>query len=145
MAAQRLEQAITAELQDMDLARAIFRVDMQSDQYRAPFGSAQDRRKQAANPSNSEEYDSIEGMAATANGIDNIEFLWSANPGEPPRSLAKIASGGELSRLMLAVKSVLCRNDLVSVYVFDEVDTGLGGKAADSVSRATIKRLRLHI
>ncbi len=68
-------------------------------------------------------------------GIDELEFLWSANPGEMARSLAKIASGGELSRVMLAVKRVLCLHDLVSLYVFDEVDTGLGGKAADSIGK----------
>ena len=70
-----------------------------------------------------------------AEGFDEIELMWSANPGEPPKPLAKIASGGELSRLMLGVKAVLRHRDLVSLYVFDEVDTGLGGKAADCIGR----------
>lgn len=75
------------------------------------------------------------GVNLGTTGLDEVEFLWSANPGESPRGLAKIASGGELSRVMLAVKRVLCSQDLVSLYVFDEVDTGLGGKAADSIGR----------
>ncbi|OGR13863.1 MAG: hypothetical protein A2341_25725 [Deltaproteobacteria bacterium RIFOXYB12_FULL_58_9] len=69
------------------------------------------------------------------NGNDQVEFLWSANRGEPPRPLARIASGGELSRMMLAVKRVLTARDLVSLYVFDEVDTGLGGRTADTIGR----------
>ena len=74
-------------------------------------------------------------MVLSPQGVDELEFMWTANPGEAARSLAKIASGGELSRVMLAVKRVLCIHDLVSLYVFDEVDTGLGGKAADSIGK----------
>ncbi len=70
-----------------------------------------------------------------AQGIDGVEFLWSANPGEPVKSLARIASGGELSRVMLAVKTILSQRDLVSLYIFDEVDTGVGGRAADAIGR----------
>ena len=63
-------------------------------------------------------------------GRDRIEFLFSANPGEPPMPLTKVASGGELSRLMLAIKTVLAENDTVPVLIFDEVDTGIGGAVA---------------
>jgi len=63
-------------------------------------------------------------------GRDRIEFLFSANPGEPPMPLGKVASGGELSRLMLAIKTVLAENDTVPVLIFDEVDTGIGGTVA---------------
>ena len=66
-------------------------------------------------------------------GIGCIEFLFSPNPGEELRSLAKIASGGELSRVMLALKSILHEQDPVPVMVFDEVDTGIGGKVAEKV------------
>ena len=59
----------------------------------------------------------------------------SANKGQGLKSLMKIASGGELSRLMLAVKRVCVKHDLVSLYIFDEVDTGLGGRAADAIGR----------
>ena len=63
-------------------------------------------------------------------GRDRIEFLFAANPGEPPMPLAKVASGGELSRLMLAIKTVLAETDTVPVLIFDEVDTGIGGAVA---------------
>ena len=63
-------------------------------------------------------------------GRDHVEFLLSSNVGEPPRSLNRIASGGELSRIMLALKTVLAERDHVPVLVFDEVDTGVGGAVA---------------
>ncbi|MNW38200.1 DNA repair protein RecN [compost metagenome] len=68
------------------------------------------------------------------NGIDNAEFLISPNPGEPLRPLSKIASGGELSRMMLALKSIFSRHDEVPVLIFDEVDTGVSGRAAQSIA-----------
>ncbi len=66
-------------------------------------------------------------------GCDSVEFLISANPGEPVRPIAKIASGGELSRIMLAVKTVLARRDSVGTLIFDEIDAGVSGKAAQKV------------
>ena len=75
----------------------------------------------------------IKQEAVSASGFDKVEFLFSANPGEPPRPLAKVASGGELSRVMLALKSILAGFDRVPVMVFDEVDAGIGGKTAESV------------
>lgn len=63
-------------------------------------------------------------------GRDRIEFLFSANPGEPLMPLAKVASGGELSRMMLAIKTVLADTDTVPVLIFDEIDTGIGGAVA---------------
>ncbi len=66
----------------------------------------------------------------TATGMDRVEYLFSANPGEVPQSLAKVASGGELSRLMLAMKTVLAETDQIPVLFFDEVDTGIGGGVA---------------
>lgn len=68
-------------------------------------------------------------------GWDKIEFYFSANPGEPARPLAKVASGGELSRLMLAFKCLLARRDMVETVIFDEVDAGIGGEAAEAVAR----------
>ncbi len=73
--------------------------------------------------------DSISGT-----GADTIEFLFSANPGEAPKPLSKVASGGELSRIMLAIKSTLREADSVPVLIFDEVDAGIGGKTAVNVS-----------
>jgi DNA repair protein RecN (Recombination protein N) len=68
-------------------------------------------------------------------GMDRVEFLFSANPGEPPKPLSKVVSGGELSRVMLAMKSILADVDRVPVLIFDEVDAGIGGKTAESVGK----------
>jgi DNA repair protein RecN (Recombination protein N) len=68
-------------------------------------------------------------------GAERAEILLAPNPGEPPRALARIASGGELSRVLLAVKRASMRSDPVPTYVFDEVDAGIGGAVAESVGR----------
>lgn len=69
----------------------------------------------------------------SSNGEDKIEFLISTNPGEPPKPLVKIASGGELSRIMLAIKSIIAKNDSVQTLIFDEIDTGVSGKASRKI------------
>ena len=69
----------------------------------------------------------------TLSGMDTIEFLISANRGEAPKPLAKIASGGELSRIMLALKSVLADRDFVPTLIFDEIDSGVSGRAAQKI------------
>jgi len=66
-------------------------------------------------------------------GLDKIEFLISANPGEEPKPLVKIASGGELSRIMLGIKSILAYNDAVDTLIFDEIDTGVSGRASQKI------------
>lgn len=71
--------------------------------------------------------------ALRENGIDNIQLLISTNPGEPPKPIAKIASGGELSRIMLAIKTVLAGTDDVDTMIFDEIDTGVSGRAAQKI------------
>ncbi len=68
-------------------------------------------------------------------GCDTVEFLFSANPGEPPLPLRKVASGGEISRVMLALKNVLAGIELVATMVFDEIDAGIGGSVAEAVGR----------
>lgn len=70
----------------------------------------------------------------SALGYDNIEFLISTNPGEPLRPLAKVASGGELSRIMLAIKTLLADKDETETLIFDEIDTGISGRTAQKVS-----------
>lgn len=77
----------------------------------------------------------IKPSPLSSTGSDAVEFLFSANPGEPPKSLNKTASGGELSRLMLALKEVLTHVDSIPVLIFDEIDSGIGGITADSVAR----------
>lgn len=69
----------------------------------------------------------------TSNGFDKIEFLISTNPGEPPKPLSKIASGGELSRIMLAIKNVIAHNDTIGTLIFDEIDTGVSGRASRKI------------
>ncbi len=81
--------------------------------------------------------------AGHASGRDNVEFLFSANPGEAPKALARIASGGELSRLMLAMKCLLARRDQVDTVIFDEIDSGISGQAAEAVA-AKIRELAGH-
>ncbi|OWA37043.1 DNA repair protein RecN [Saccharibacillus sp. O16] len=78
----------------------------------------------------------------TRQGVDSAEFLISPNPGEPLRPLGKIASGGELSRIMLALKSIFARHDKVPVLIFDEVDTGVSGRAAQSIAEKLVKLSR---
>jgi len=113
-AAKKLGRVVEAEVIDMNLEGARFSAALE--------GAAPEGRP-------------VRAVDLGANGLDDVEFLWSANQGEPLRPLARIVSGGELSRLMLAVKRVLAARDLVSLYVFDEVDTGLGGSAADAIGR----------
>lgn len=69
----------------------------------------------------------------TVNGMDTVEFLISANKGEDPKPISKIASGGELSRIMLALKSVIAVKDSIPTMIFDEIDTGVSGKAAQKI------------
>lgn len=78
----------------------------------------------------------------TMDGADEVEFLISANPGEPLRSMSKIASGGEISRIMLALKSIFARVDQIPVLVFDEVDTGVSGRAAQAIAEKMSKLSR---
>ncbi len=82
----------------------------------------------------------VETRELGPSGADRVRFLFAPNPGEEPRPLAKIASGGELSRVMLAVKQTLARTDQVLTYVFDEVDAGVGGGTAEVLGRK-LKRL----
>lgn len=78
-----------------------------------------------------------------AHGADEVEFIFTANAGEPPRPLGKIASGGEISRVMLAIKTALAGRAGVPTLIFDEVDAGLGGRAAATVARK-IEELATH-
>jgi DNA repair protein RecN (Recombination protein N) len=77
----------------------------------------------------------VEGVRLGAEGAERAEILIAPNPGESPRPLARIASGGELSRILLAVKRTLSRKDPVATYVFDEVDAGIGGAVAEAMGR----------
>lgn len=78
------------------------------------------------------------------NGFDNVEFMISTNPGESVKPLAKVASGGELSRIMLAIKSILATEDDIDTLIFDEIDTGISGQTAMKVAEKMAKISRNH-
>jgi DNA repair protein RecN (Recombination protein N) len=75
----------------------------------------------------------VRRLAFDGKGFDRVEFLVSLNPGEPPKPLQKVASGGETSRLMLALKSILAAADAIPTLIFDEVDVGVGGRSGQVV------------
>ena len=105
--AKKLEKAITQELSDLEMPDAIFEVSFV-------------RREKA--------------KFFSMSGIDDISFRFSANPGQQVRPLSAIVSGGEASRIMLAVKNVLSRVDLIPTLIFDEIDTGVSGKASLAIA-----------
>ena len=94
--------------------------------------------------SNAEFRVDIRQESLTSHGLDRVEFMFSANPGEPPKPLTKIASGGELSRVMLALKSILADVDNLPILIFDEVDAGIGGRTAESVGKKLKKISHKH-
>lgn len=116
-AAQRLAEHMEHELQELALENAEFIVSV-----------TQQKTEGEASLQIGETW-----YACSEHGIDQVEFLFSANPGSKPQSLAKVASGGELSRTMLALKTLLARYDRVPILVFDEVDAGIGGRTATAV------------
>ncbi|MGB4337468.1 MAG: DNA repair protein RecN [Bacillota bacterium] len=115
--ADRLGKAVCRELEGLNMPQARFLVAM--------------------GPVESDNIASSDGaeVALGASGADDVEFMFSANVGEEPRPLVRIASGGELSRVMLAIKSVLALADEMPTMVFDEVDQGIGGEAAQAVAQ----------
>jgi DNA repair protein RecN (Recombination protein N) len=77
----------------------------------------------------------LDDARISSSGLDAVEMLVQTNPGQEPRPLRKIASGGELSRIMLAIKSILASSDRVSVLVFDEIDANIGGRLGAVIGR----------
>ena len=114
--AEILENKINKELADLEMGNATFSINI--------------------------DYD--ENGKFTSNGLDKVEFMISTNVGEDKKQLAKIASGGEMSRIMLAIKNVLADVDKVSTMIFDEIDTGISGIAANSVSEKLKKISNKH-
>ncbi|NLA07802.1 MAG: DNA repair protein RecN, partial [Firmicutes bacterium] len=111
-AAEILRERVCSELEELAMGSSVFEVDFseREDPEGVPVGEKM--------------------LAVKAGGVDTVEFLLSANPGEPPKPLAKIASGGEISRVMLALKSILAQVDEVGTLIFDEIDAGIGGRTA---------------
>ena len=88
--------------------------------------------------------DHAEYMSQRKHGYDTVEFQISTNPGEPLRNLAKVVSGGELSRIMLAIKTILADRDETETLIFDEIDTGISGRTAQMVSEKMARIGRRH-
>ncbi len=117
-AAQELEKKIEAELGQLGMKKTAFTVKIAQE----PGG------------------ETFSGLKAGPDGADRVEFLIAPNPGEEARPLARIASGGELSRIMLALKTILAAGDRIPTLVFDEVDAGIGGAVAEEVGKK-LKRI----
>jgi DNA repair protein RecN (Recombination protein N) len=113
IAARELEKKVEAELAHLGMKKTTFAVKIMQE------------------PGD----DTLDGHKLGPRGADRVEFLISPNPGEELKSLAKIASGGELSRIMLALKTILVEGDSIPTLVFDEVDAGIGGAVADEVGK----------
>lgn len=122
-AAATLKKGAEKELKDLEMKNVVFEVrfDYPSD----PSSFVKFRK---------------ESVRLTPTGLGLLEFMFSPNPGETPKPLAKIASGGEISRVMLALKSILQKQSRVPVMVFDEVDAGISGKVAEKVG-AKLKKI----
>ncbi|MGL4368914.1 MAG: DNA repair protein RecN [Spirochaetota bacterium] len=117
-AAKILEENVMAELTDLNMAGTKFRVSI----------------KRELNAEGDIEYEN-KRYVLYPHGLDRIEFLLAANEGEDLHELRKVASGGEMSRIMLALKKVILSNDIVDSLIFDEVDTGISGKTAEIVGK----------
>ncbi len=116
--AKKLEELVMKELSDLGMSGTVFRISI----------------KREVDPNGDIESDDKK-YVLYPHGLDRIEFLLSANEGEDLRQLRKVASGGELSRIMLAIKNVIQSADIVDTLIFDEVDTGISGKTAEIVGK----------
>ena len=128
-AARRLATAVGAVLEELGFPAGVFEVAL--------------GRRIAGPDEPAVEIDG-DALAFDGSGIDQVVYRLAPNPGEPSRPLAKIASGGELSRVALAIKQVLATADDTPTLVFDEVDTGIGGRSADPVGRSLWTLARRH-
>jgi DNA repair protein RecN (Recombination protein N) len=119
--AAELSAAIEQELKDLHMSRARFEI--------------------AVHQQEDENGVEVDGhrVRVTAKGIDTVEFLIAPNPGEPLRPVSKIASGGELSRIMLAMKTILADAENIDTMIFDEVDTGVSGRAAQAIAEKLVR------
>lgn len=116
-AAEKLARVVEAELADLNMSGALFAVDFKH--HEDGEGAYVGERR----------------LAFDESGVDRVEFLISTNPGEPLKPMARVASGGETARLMLALKTALARVDETPTLIFDEIDQGIGGRVGDVVGR----------
>jgi DNA repair protein RecN (Recombination protein N) len=130
-AAKRLAPLIVKELAELGMEKATFTVS-----FAAHAGSERLADRRSAAPDLA--------VSATPSGLDQIEFVVQTNPGQLPQPLRKIASGGELSRIMLALKGILAQGDRVSVLVFDEIDANVGGRLGSIIGNKLRKLASQH-
>ena len=144
-AAKKIKPLVEAELKELGMAEAEFEVEIKVP---GPGGKIQTPESRVRNLNESESHEDGEDAPPTrlrtpdsglwtssSSGFDDIEMLVRTNPGQPARPLRKIASGGELSRIMLALKSILAHSDRISVLVFDEIDSNIGGRMGTVIGR----------
>ncbi len=146
--ALRQDAAATAEQLSRERHAAVGRLEQRVEQELADLGMGGSRLVVALaarpDPKGLHFTDEAEPRAFDNTGADQVEFLISANPGEPPRPLARIASGGELARFMLALKSVLSEADETPVLIFDELDQGVGGRMGHVIGEKLWLLARRH-
>ncbi len=131
-AAKKFEKQITAELQTLGIEHGVFAVHI-----------IQKERPNSDLFSSAVVRDNIV-IEANNNGCDHVEFYISTNKGEHPKPMAKVASGGEVSRIMLAIKTVLSASEQIPVLIFDEIDTGISGRVAQRVGTAMKRLAKKH-
>jgi DNA repair protein RecN (Recombination protein N) len=137
-AAKKIEKSIISSLADLGITNAKFSVGIAS----VPLSAGRTN----GTPSPADAYVKIgkEHYEATSKGIDAVEFFLSTNVGEDVKPLAKVASGGEVSRVMLALKSALAASDKVPLLIFDEIDVGVSGRIGQAVGLSLKKLAALH-
>jgi DNA repair protein RecN (Recombination protein N) len=149
--AEALSRSIEMELQDLRMEGAQFGVgfERKNDPEGVPIHSAMEGgmhdipQEPEAEPQLADFEGSVR-VAFDSSGIDQVEFLVSPNPGEPLKPMAKVASGGETSRLMLALKTVLSRADRTPTLIFDEIDQGIGGRVGATVGEKLWELTKAH-
>ncbi len=142
-AAERLSAEVAQALEALGFGRTQFRAAVARRSYEAGGDGAVGQGAGGTLPSATVEV-AGEAVHFDAAGIDDVIFRFAPNQGEPARPLARIASGGELSRVALAIKEVLAAVDATPTLVFDEIDTGIGGRSADPVGRSLWTLARRH-
>jgi DNA repair protein RecN (Recombination protein N) len=139
-AAAALARAMERELEDLHMARARFQVEIRQ----KPDPEGVPARIEGAPRARGRAPEPAQRYAFGPLGIDQVEFLIAPNLGEPFKPLARIASGGETSRLMLAIKSILSTADAVPILIFDEIDAGISGRAGQVVGEKLWRLARRH-
>lgn len=129
--AQKIEKAVVAELKQLGIEKGQFQVN---------FTFYPDHKGWVRWQIGSE----LQRLQAFENGVDEVEFFISTNVGEKPKALVKTASGGEISRVMLALKSILAKSERLPILVFDEIDTGISGRIAEKVGIAMHELAQYH-